>query len=320
MPNFDGGHYFLTTLVPVRTDRDLPAGRTVTSHLDNLLDVLSTLPTAQQTEECVTFGINSPFARNTRTHFARFAVIQDVAYNGRDPQDALKTAVAGPNPVIPQPVDRLSCPFLLFSADFDAATDAPGELVSYLRGLWETMEPELVAIFGNCVGFENVTDAASFATYIQRCQVETTMSFNDYWRTSPPLTSISIPWLLAPAAITGGAMVLGLLAWPISVLAGHGAGIWPMIALFGFLGLALSLFSAYRRVMKRGSQPFPTAPDSNLPSVLKALYLQQKFTRFIIDMQGQSAERLHAGFAEFIETHKPRDLVGPTQKPGVIKS
>lgn len=320
MPNLDGGHYFLTALVPVRTDRDIPVGGTCTSHLDNLLDVLSTLPTAQQSAVCEQYGINSPFSRNTRTHFARFAVIQDVAYNGRVPQDALKTAIKGPNPVVPQEVDHLTCPFLLFTADFDAPGGAKGEPGKYLRELWETMEPELEAIFGNCVGFDNVRDAASFAAYIQRCQIETTMSFNDYWQGAPPLKSMSIPLLLAPAAVTGVALLAGLAGWLVSALSGHGGGFWPTLAGLGLAGLIASVLCAYFTVMRKGSQPFPAAPDSTLPGVLKALYLQQKFTRFIIDMQGRSAEQIHAGFAEFIETHRPRDLVGPTQKPGVIRS
>lgn len=320
MPNLDGGHYFLTALVPVRTDRDIPEGWTVTSYVDNLRDVLSTLSPAQQTPEYERLGINSPFSRNTRTHFARFAVIEDVAYNGRIPQDAVKTAITGPNPVIAQPVDHLTCPFLLFSADFDAETDAPGGPAGYLRELWATMEPELRMIFDNCVGFDGVTDAASFAAYVQRCQVETTMPFNDYWRASPPLKSLSIPLLAGPAAITGAVTVLALLAWLVSAVTGHGGGGWPAVAGLGFLGLIASVVYAYLLIMHKGRQPFPAAPDSTLPAVLKALYLQQKFTRFIIDMQGQGAAQIHAGFAEFIETHKPRDLAGPTQKPGVIKS
>jgi hypothetical protein len=319
MPNFDGGHYFLTALVPVRTDLDIPADQTFTSHVDNLRDVLSTLPSAQQTLVCEEFKLNSPFSRNTRTHFARFAVIEDVTYNGRNPQDALKTAFAGPNPVIPQQVDHLTCPFLLFSVDFDLAADTPDEPGTYLCELWATMEPELRAVFSNCVGFGKVTDAASFAAYVQRCQLETTMPFNDYWRSPPPLKSLSIPLLAGPAVVTGAVTALALLAWPISTIAGGGDGL-SMIAGLGFLGLIASAVYAYLLIMHKGRQPFPTAPDSNLPAVLKALYLQQKFTRFMIGMQAQGTEQLYAGFAEFIKTHKPRDLVDPTQKPGVLKS
>ena len=41
--------------------------------------------------------------------------------------------------------------------------------------------------------------------------------------------------------------------------------------------------------MAAGAKPFPTAPDSDLPTVLKALHLQHAFTRFAIDNQMQAA-------------------------------
>jgi hypothetical protein len=37
--------------------------------------------------------------------------------------------------------------------------------------------------------------------------------------------------------------------------------------------------------MAAGAKPFPAAPDSNLPAVLKALHLQRTFTRFATDNQ-----------------------------------
>ena len=43
--------------------------------------------TALQTPATEHIGLNSPFARDGRTHFARFAVIDDAAYNGRDQRD-----------------------------------------------------------------------------------------------------------------------------------------------------------------------------------------------------------------------------------------
>ena len=35
-------------------------------------------------------------------------------------------------------------------------------------------------------------------------------------------------------------------------------------------------------IVAKAQAPLPTAPDSDLPSVLKALYLQQRFTDFAI--------------------------------------
>jgi hypothetical protein len=77
--------------------------------------------------------------------------------------------------------------------------------------------------------------------------------------------------------------------------------------------------------MAFGGKPFPTAPDSNLPTVLKALHLQRTFTRFAIDNQMQAAgngaaaaQQLYDNFAAFIAANKPGDPGAPTQAPGVI--
>ena len=75
------------------------------------------LPTAAQTPACG--GGQSPFARNTRNHFARFVIIDDVAYNGRDrAQCALVTLSPATISTVAQPQDHLACPFLLFVGGF----------------------------------------------------------------------------------------------------------------------------------------------------------------------------------------------------------
>lgn len=56
--------------------------------------------------------------------------------------------------------------------------------------------------------------------------------------------------------------------------------------------LALVLFWIYRSVLAQGMRPFPTAPHSDLPSVLKALYLQHQFIRFMVRQQGARQEAL----------------------------
>ncbi len=72
--------------------------------------------------------------------------------------------------------------------------------------------------------------------------------------------------------------------------------------------------------MRKGKEAFPTAPDSDLRSVLKALYLQQKFTDFAIQNQGVDDTALQKNFGAFLDEHKPGDLDNPTQHPGVIDS
>ncbi len=190
MPNYDGGHYYLTALLPISTAVLTEQGQQRKSPIQLVRKALAVLPTALQTPTSTNLGINSPFSRNNRTHFARFVVIENVTYNGRDPEDAIKVALSGVNPVLPQPQDNLSCPFLLFVADFDANSGDPAELTAYLKELWATMQPELVDVFGHCIGFQSTVTGDDFGRYIQRGQIETTMPFNDYWTIAPPLKSL----------------------------------------------------------------------------------------------------------------------------------
>ena len=310
MANFDGGHYFLTVLAPVKTGVAEQDGLSSRSHEQLLRRTLARLPTAQQTPISAKSKKNSPFSRNKRTHFARFAVLHDVIYNGRNAADAL---VQSDSRIVPQHIDGLNCPYLLFAADFDAATAGEAELDSYMDELWQTMEPELRAIFQHCVGFENVSTSGSFIYYIRQCQIETTMPFNDYWRGAPPLKDFPVLsmalWLAA----------IGLAApWVIDLFAASvDWSIGYKIVASVVLGL-LALVITYWVVMRKGNKPFPTAPDSDLRSVLKALYLQQQFSDFAIQNQGVDDATLQKNFGAFLDNHHPGDLDNSTQKPGVI--
>ncbi len=318
MANFDGGHYFLTVFAPVKTGVVERDGRSNRSHEQLLRKTLAELPTARQTRFSAEIGgKNSPFSRNKRTHLARFAVLDDVIYNGRNATGALS---GGGNPIIPQPVDRLNCPYLLFAAEFDAATADEADLDSYLDELWLTMEPELRAIFQHCVGFENVSTSGSFIDYIKQCQIETTMPFNDYWRGVPPLKDLQLGPLLKKFALLA---VIGLAApWVIDFFVGSvdwsaGYKIGASAVLF-VLALVMAIVVTYSAVMRAGNKPYPTAPDSDLKSILKALYLQQQFIDFAIQNQGVNDAVLHENFGAFLNKHKPGDLDTATQKPGVI--
>jgi hypothetical protein len=316
MPNFDGGHYFLTVLAPIRNDKLFDHGGIKSSPVHMVRAVLATLPRAQQSPITGTLTLNSPFARNRRTHFARFAVIDDVIYNGRNTTDSLKATLLGLNPMIAQPVDELSSPYLLFAADFDATSGNPAELRSYLTELWGSMQEEMQSILRYCRGFDGVTDASKFADYIMACQIETTMPFNDYWIDAAPLPTIPSAVLYGPPGITGVATLAALLLRAL----GAGGWAWGAIAGVAFLGFIASLIFVYWLVMDRGRRPFPTAPDSSLASVLKALYLQQNFIRFAVETQGADNPTLHRKFGEFLALHAPSNLESPTQERGVIKS
>src|SRR5258708_6702873 len=206
MPTYDGGHYFLTVVVPIKTT-PVNDDQAVTSPVHALRKRLGMLPTAAETPACG--GGQSPFARNTRNHFARFVIIDDVAYVGRSGCNVLWGGIAGNKLMVAQPQDHLKCPFLLFAADFDAKSGSAQERDSYLAELWKTMEKELREIFGFCEGFDaKVKDAASFAAYVAACQLETTMSFNDYY--VDPLNLPTWPSKLYVGAIAVAAVVAGL--------------------------------------------------------------------------------------------------------------
>jgi hypothetical protein len=334
MPNFDGGHYFLTTLIPLRTDptQDPRSTEWITSHTHCLREKLATMPTALQTWATEGTGINSPFARDPRTHFARLFLVDDVAFNGRDRRDAVVTAIKGPlgsalgrrlpgaDPTQPDPVDHLPHPFLVFVCDFDAATGDLGELQSYLRGLWSAMEAEWRDILMHCQGWERGMGADDFVRILLRCQVETTMPFNDYYVPFPALPSLPLLPVLAPLIVAAVLLVVGLLGGLLNAWFGwFGAGLWWM-ALLGAIGLPLAGVHAYRTVVAKAQAPLPTGNRTTLTDVTKGLYLQQHFTRFAIAQQGATPEALHAAFGEFLKTHRPEDPLSPTQARGTVRS
>lgn len=317
MPTFDGGHYFLTALVPIRAGT-VDDGHAVTSPVHALRKRLSMLPTAGQT----------PFARNTRNHFARLVIIDDVAYNGRTGRDTLLSALLSTVLTTPQPQDHLKCPFLLLAVDFDAKDGSDQERDSYLVELWRTMGKELRDIFEFCQGFDAKNmDGQKFAAYVARCQLETTMSFNDYY--IDPYSFVIWPYKTA-TLVVAIALILTLAAALILPIVGlFTPATWVLpafeLCVLGVVVLVALVVVAFFSITAFGRRPFPTAPDSSLPTVLKALHLQRAFTRFVIDHQMQaagtdaaSAQQLYDDFKAFVAANRPDDLAGPTQAPGVI--
>ncbi|QYE35163.1 hypothetical protein KZX46_03900 [Polymorphobacter sp. PAMC 29334] len=307
MPNLDGGHYFLTLLAPVRTGNMIdPVTGASRSHPHLLRQALALLSAGRQTAASPPDAPPSPFARNTLNHLTRFVMIDGPAYNGRESGDSLVGLLHSTDPLVAQPVDVLTTPFLLFAADVDAQSlDGPTALRRYTDTLWTTMRPELDATFGHCLGFDTVTDAAAFNAYVVRCQIETTMPFNDYWADG----------LVAPAAPLGAVAAVAAVVVAAALYVAVTRG-WPGIALA--LGMiALLLYGAWRFIIGWGARPFPTAPDSDLPSVLKALFLQQAFTSFASKAQGLDDATLHAHFGTFLAATDPA-AASPALFPGEV--
>jgi hypothetical protein len=308
MPDLDGGHYFFTALIPIDNRGIVEHAGLKSSPVHMVRDALEALPTALQSPASEEIGIASPFARSLRTHFVRIFVIDTPNYNGRDPKDSILAAIEKTDPLMAQPVDELSTPYLAFVGDFDPAGDEPR---AWLEELWTLAKPELCSVFHYCYGFDEGFDAAAFASYVIKGQVETTMPFNDYWTGPPPLPNLSLGPLAAPPVLgVLAAVVLGVAArWP-----------WWGVGLLALALGAVGLFLSYRLIMARGARPFPAAPNSSLRDVLKALYLQQAFARFAADNQGAAPGELQAAFARFVAQVRPNDLDAPTQSPGVIRS
>src|SRR4051812_5766821 len=118
MPNYDGGHYFLTMLAPVRLGTMQGSQRF--SWRQTLLDTLAMLPNSQVGETTRQDEAQSPFTRTTMTPLARFVLIDAPPYNGRVSGDSLLAKLRQVDPTVHQPVDGLATPYLLFAADFDA--------------------------------------------------------------------------------------------------------------------------------------------------------------------------------------------------------
>jgi hypothetical protein len=334
MPNFDGGHYFLTALIPIRKDPvgDPRAATWITSHVHCLREKLASLPTALQTPATEGIGLNSPFARDPRTHFARLVVVDEVAFNGRRRRDAVVTALKGPlggllgrrldgaDPTQPDPVDHLPHPWLLFVCDFDAARGDDAELQSYLRGLWEVMGDTWRDLLQHCHCRGELKTAEDFVRLVKACQIETTMPFNDYYVPFPVLKGMSLLPVLIALAVPALMLVVGMIGGLVAAwTGGSGATFW-WAALAGLVLLPLAGIWSYRRVVAEGQKPLPTGHRTDLISVTKALYLQQHFTRFAIAQQGASPDALHAAFGAFLATHRPDDPRAPTQPRGVVRA
>jgi hypothetical protein len=334
MPNIDGGHCFLTVLAPIQVERMVGpvVGRSYT-HQHQLAQKLALLATGRQTAASPPGTWPSPFAANQLNHFARFVIINGPAYNGRVSPDTLVAAVRGINPLTPQPVDLLNTPYLLFAAEIDAP-DGEASVRAYIGTLWNTMQRDLKMIFDHCEGFAGVDSADKFYDYIKRCQVETTMPFNDYWLDgfAVPQTPLPTGPLLWTAVIAAGVLLLwqavlflngifflfdvgGGFAEIITKAAALGAIVVPLL-----IGAALlAVFVLLRWVHQRSAVPFPTAPGADLPTVLKSLFLQQHFTRFASEVQGLDDRALHARFGAFLDAVRPAEA-SPTQPPGEVRA
>jgi len=142
MPNESGRAYGLTALCPIKlSDAKHSYASLTRAYLQQLQESSS--------------DDKSPMARVPNTYLCRFFVLNNVNYQGK-----------------PAVLDSLKSPYLVFIGELFGDRD------TYLRGMWDHAEAFIRQAWQHCVGFDGVDSRDYFASYIERCQVETTLYFN----------------------------------------------------------------------------------------------------------------------------------------------
>jgi len=308
MANYDAGHFFLTVMAPIDRDGWIELDGQRRSVLDHVRGILTTLPTAQQDTPSTESGLNSPFAAVPGTHFAHIFVIDELRFNGRRPSNPIIDLILNTHLTEAQKVDRLPHAYLVLSLDFDALDGSDAALKAYTDGLWREMRDTLVLIFGHCIGFEKVTGEDSFFDYMRAAQVTTSLPYNDYWTQEPPDRS-PLKWMIAVSLVI---IMLGLAGWMVPLWSLELGNVATTLLLLIIANIAIIAWF--------GLTPFPKAPDSDINSVLKALYIQQMFTGFAVENLGKSDTDLQSAFDAFCVAHQPAVISGPRQTPGVLHS
>lgn len=135
--NVSGQAYSLTVLTPIADGHETALAR----YLNGLQS-----------------GDQSPLASVRGTHFARWAVIDDVIFEGPDQDER----------------EHLQHARLLFTSNFD------GELQLYLETLRTGLGASADKIWGHCIGYPGAADAAAFAAYLHRHQIDSSLFFAAY--------------------------------------------------------------------------------------------------------------------------------------------
>lgn len=140
--NRAGNHYGLTVLCPIKLGTPKEIDESYESRTRARLNAL----------ECDEY---SPFAKVPNTYFARLWILKDVFFESS-----------------PAKEEHLKSQYMVFAVDFH------GDLDTYLKGMWDAQEAKVRDIWRDCVGFQRVTDAATFTGYIKQCQVTNALLFN----------------------------------------------------------------------------------------------------------------------------------------------
>lgn len=142
MANTNGKKYALTALFPIRGE----------DHYEQLRSFLRSLD-----KHPLSGPYGSPLHRVPFLHMARFAIIDNLIYQG-----------------LPAKRDRLKSRYLLFMCDFD------GESLDPLVSAMVTHAGEVVdGIWKHCVAYPGKDKRDRLTAYFQQCQLTTTLFFAD---------------------------------------------------------------------------------------------------------------------------------------------
>ncbi|MGH2942873.1 MAG: hypothetical protein ACRDLN_08905 [Solirubrobacteraceae bacterium] len=107
----------------------------------------------------------SPLAKLSRTHIARFVIVEDFHNDSSWKQ---------------RTEEHLDLPYLIFTSNFD------GDLDSYLDELCEKLAAEAREIWGRCIGCPESAKGAALKAYLKHNQIETGIFFSAYGHATVP--------------------------------------------------------------------------------------------------------------------------------------
>ena len=93
-------------------------------------------------------------------------------------------------------------------------------------------------------------------------------------------------------------------------------GVWAHCVGFERVNSAADFVKYIRRCQVTTTLYFNGSTDQPLSEQLKGLYLKQEFSKFAYANQGKKGVELQSAFQQFVQRTRPRDLTGPTWRPG----
>jgi hypothetical protein len=163
MANVSGNAYALTILSPIR---------------DGHLGEVAYCDEVRSRLDSWNFLQNSPMAKVPNTYLCRFLVLDDVFTESQAGTDFFGTLFdflsifsdRARRRALPRE-EHLKSRYLVFSSNFH------GDLDTYLRSMWMAASNEIRHAWEFCYGFDEVTDADSFAAYMKKCQLSASLFF-----------------------------------------------------------------------------------------------------------------------------------------------